>query len=261
LLALASQYAPSWHARPITRETLDLTDFTAVRDRFLRERPGLILHCAALSRSPDCQSNPKLAQLLNVEVTRVLADLAANVSFVFFSTDLVFDGKSGNYSESSRVNPLSVYGETKAAAEQIVLSNPRHLVIRTSLNSGASPTGDRGFDEQMKNAWLAGQTLRLFADEFRCPIPAEATARATWELTQKQCTGLFHVAGSERLSRWQIGELLASHWPEIDCRRERTSLRDYQGAPRSPDTSLNCTRAQEALSFPLPSFRAWLDAG
>jgi dTDP-4-dehydrorhamnose reductase len=260
LLALASQHAPAWHARPITREILDLTDFTAVRALFLRERPNLILHCAALSRSPDCQANPKLARLLNVDVTRLLQDLAADVSFVFFSTDLVFDGKSGNYIESSPVNPLSVYAETKVAAEQIVLSNPRHLVIRTSLNCGASPTGDRGFDEQMKNAWLAGQTLRLFEDEFRCPIPAEATARATWQLAQNQCTGLFHVAGAERLSRWQIGELLASHWPDIDCRRERTSLRNYQGAPRSPDTSLNCTKARETLSFPRPSFSAWLGA-
>jgi nucleoside-diphosphate-sugar epimerase len=62
---------------------------------------------------------------LNVEVTKLLAELAAEIQFVFFSTDLVFDGRKGNYVEADAVNPLHVYGETKAAAEEIVLKNPR----------------------------------------------------------------------------------------------------------------------------------------
>ena len=92
---------------------------------------------------------------------------------------------------------------------------PKHTVIRTSLNGGTSPTGDRGFNEQMRRAWQAGQTLRLFTDEFRSPIPAVVTARAVWELAARDRPGLYHVAGSERLSRWQIGQLLAARWPQL----------------------------------------------
>ena len=189
-----------------------------MRAEFRLQNPQLIIHCAALSKSPECEANPALARKLNVEVTALLAELAADIPLVFLSTDLVFDGRTGNYDETAPVNPLSVYAETKAAAEQVVLANPKHTVIRTSLNGGTSPTGDRGFNEQMRRAWQAGQTLRLFTDEFRSPIPAEVTARAIWELAAQNKPGLYHVAGSERLSRWQIGQLLAARWPELKPR-------------------------------------------
>src|SRR5262249_25601370 len=155
------------------------------------------IHCAALSRSPACEAEPSLARRLNVDVTARLARLATEIPFIFFSTDLVFDGRKGNYEEAAEVNPLSVYAETKVEAERVVLANPKHTVIRTSLNCGSSPSGDRGLDEQLCQAWRAGKVLRLFTDEFRCPIPAELTARGVWELAARKQTGLFHLAGSE----------------------------------------------------------------
>jgi dTDP-4-dehydrorhamnose reductase len=258
LLRTAPSFVPNATVLGLTRAELDLTDAAAVRQQFERQQPQLLLHCAALSRSPECQANPALAHKLNVEVTARLADLAAAIPFVFFSSDLVFDGRAGYYDESAPVNPLSVYAETKVAAERIVLANPAHTVIRTSLNGGASPTGDRGFNEQMRRAWQAGQTLRLFTDEFRSPIHAEATARAVWELVARNKTGLYHVAGSQRLSRVQIGQLLAARWPELNPRIESASLKDYSGAPRPPDTSLNCAKAQTLLSAPLPGLTQWL---
>jgi dTDP-4-dehydrorhamnose reductase len=258
LLQTAPRFAPGATVAGLTRAAVDLADLAAVREEFHRQRPQAVIHCAALSRSTDCQSNPALAHELNVEVTALLAELAAAIPFLFFSTDLVFDGRAGNYAEDAPVNPLSVYAETKAAAERIVLANPRHTVVRTSLNGGTSPTGDRGFDEQIRKAWEAGQTLKLFVDEFRSPIPAQATARATWELLQRNQPGLYHVAGSERLSRWQIGELLAARWPQLSPKMEPASLKAYEGAPRPPDTSLDCRKAKRFLSFPLPRLSEWM---
>jgi dTDP-4-dehydrorhamnose reductase len=254
LLGGASTFAPGWQVAGLTRNELDLTDAAAVAARFQKDQPRLVVHCAALSRSPDCQRDPALARRLNVDVTRTLAGLATEIPFVLFSTDLVFDGRRGNYVETDAVNPLSVYGETKAEAEAIVVANPRHLVIRTSLNAGSSPTGDRGMDEQLFLAWRAGTTMKLFIDEFRCPIPAAATARAVWELVNAGATGLYHVAGAEKLSRWQIGELLTAGHPELRRLISPGSLKEYSGVPRSPDTSLNCAKAQAKLSFPLPKF-------
>jgi dTDP-4-dehydrorhamnose reductase len=244
----------------LTHAILDLTDFPAVRAEFRRQTPRLLIHCAALSHSPACQADPPLAHKLNVEVTALLAELAAKIPFIFLSTDLVFDGKLGNYAETAPVNPLSVYAETKVAAEGIVLRNPRHTVLRLSLNGGTSPSGNRGFNEQMRHAWRAGQTLRLFTDEFRDPTPAVITAQAIWELAAESAPGLYHLAASERLSRWQMGQLLAERWPELHPRIESASLREYVGAPRSPDTSLNCSKVQQLLSFRLPGLTEWLTA-
>jgi dTDP-4-dehydrorhamnose reductase len=258
LLRLAPQCAPAFNVIPLARADLDLTDLAAVERRFLADRPRLILHCAAMSKTPDCQASPAQARRVNVEATARLAGLAAESDFIFFSTDLVFDGRKGNYVETDAVNPLSVYGETKAAAEAIVARNARHAVARTSLNSGASPGGKSGYNEQMRAAWAEGKTLRLFHDEYRSPIPAAVTARAVWEWAACPRGGLWHLAGSERLSRLQIGQLLALRHPDLRGRIESCSLREYQGTPRPADTSLNCAKLQEHLPFRLPGLTEWL---
>ena len=258
LAQTASLYAPQRDVVALTRTQLDLADFPAVRREFRRQRPGLVIHCAALSRSPACDADPALARKVNVEITALLAELAAEIPFVFFSSDLVFDGAAGNYDEQAPVNPLSVYAETKVAAEQVVLRNLRHTVVRTSLNSGPSPTGDRAVDEQVRKAWQGGKTLRLFTDEFRCPIPAAVTARTVWELMGQNRPGVYHIAGRERLSRWEIGQILAASWPELTPRMQPASLTEAVGSRRPPDTSLNCAKVQALLSFPLPRWSEWI---
>jgi dTDP-4-dehydrorhamnose reductase len=257
LVQTAPQSVPAWQARGLTRDRLDLLDFAAVRREFSKDPPNAIIHCAAISQTPACQQNPALARRVNVDVTALLAELAAEIPFIFFSTDLVFDGRTGNYDESSLVNPLSVYGETKAEAEQIVLGNQKHTVVRTSLNIGTSRSGNRGFNEELRRRVEHGEALRLFMDEFRCPIHASVTARAVWELVSRNCTGLFHVAGTEKLSRLQMGKLFATRWPELQPVIEPMSIRDFRGAPRAPDTSLNCAKVQKQLSFPLPGLTKW----
>ncbi len=256
LARTAAQFAPQFEIIPLTRAILDLTDFAAVEKKFRADRPHCVIHCAATSRPVDCQAHPAAARLANVETTAHLAGLAAEGQFLFFSSDLVFDGKKGSYVESDPANPLNFYGETKAEAERRVLKNPRHTVLRIGLNSGASPSGRRSFNEELAAIWRAGGTAKLFHDEFRCPIPAAETARAVWELAARECAGLFHLAGRERLSRVEIGRIVAAKLPGLEARIEVCSLRDYQGPPRASDVSMNCAKAQSLLSFPLPAFSA-----
>jgi len=260
LVRLAPELAAGWQVRGLTRADFDLTDFDAVTRAWRADRPRLVIHCAAMSRSPDCQAEPARARRINVEVTRLLSDLAADARLVLFSTDLVFDGRAGAYTEAATPNPLSVYAETKVEAEQVVRVHPRHLVIRTSLNGGTSLSRNRAFHEEMRRAWAAGRTLRLFTDEFRSPSHASVTARAVWELALREVAGICHVAGAERLSRFDIGRLVASRCPELSPRLEAGSLAEYDGAPRPPDTSLDCAKAQSLLSFRLPGLGEWLAA-
>jgi dTDP-4-dehydrorhamnose reductase len=259
LAAIASKTISGPRVVGLTRAMLELTDFAAVEARFKRDRPAQVLHCAALSKTGDCQANPGLAHKLNVEVTAFLAGLAAEIPFLFFSTDLVFDGTAGNYSETRATNPLSVYGETKVAAELVVLRNSKHTVVRTSLNAGISPTGDRGFNEILRRSWEKDETVNLFTDEYRCPLAAEVTAHAVVALISSGQTGLFHLGGNQKLSRHEIGLLLAQRWPHLNPRIRAASLADYSGAPRPADTSMDCTRLQSILPFKIPGFRRWLE--
>ena len=261
LVQTALRFATRWRVRAVTREQFDLLDFDAVRREFQKDKPQLVLHCAAISTVADAQKNPELARRVNVEVTKRLSELAAEIPFVFFSTDLVFDGRKGNYNETDVANPLTIYGATKLAAEEIILKNSRHLVVRTSLNGGRSATGNRGFNEQLRRSMqTSGQGMKLFMDEFRCPIPAVETARAVWELAQKNCTGIYHVAGEEKLSRLQISQLLIQRWPEVTTKIESGSAKDFPGPPRALDTSLDIAKVQKILSTPLPGLGEWLAA-
>ncbi|HSE60126.1 MAG TPA: SDR family oxidoreductase [Nitrospiraceae bacterium] len=260
LVGSAFRWVPGWRVVGLTRHELDLMDRSAVRDLWQRLKPEAIVHCAAISKAVACQDHPELARRVNVEATGHLADLASGsgARLLFLSTDHVFDGRQGSYTETDPVSPLTLYGETKVAAERLVLAHERHLVLRTSLNAGLSPTGDRSFVEELILAWRVRRPLTLFTDEYRCPIPAAVTARAIWELIRTAPSGLYHLAGQERLSRWDLGQLIASLYPELEPSLRPGTLRDYAGPPRSPDLSLNCDKVGRHLSFQLPGFRGWL---
>lgn len=252
LLNSAAQFAPGWQPIPLRRDTLDLTDFAAVRSRFLVDRPAAVVHCAAIAHTPACQRDPEAARRANVEATRCLAELAADLPLIFFSSDLVFDGTRGGYTEADAPNPVTVYAETKVAAEQAVLANPRHTVLRLSLNFGKSLTGNRAFNEMLRNDLAAGKNFSLFTDEYRCPTAAQVTARATWELLGQRAVGLFHLCGADRLSRWEIANLLLPHWPALSGKIQPDTVKNYQGPPRPRDSSMNCAKVQRLLSFRLP---------
>jgi dTDP-4-dehydrorhamnose reductase len=258
LVQTAKRHAPGCEVLPLTRRELDLEDAAAISALFRQTRPDTIIHCAGLTQTGACQQNPELARRLNVDVTKRLCELAAEIRFFFFSTDLVFDGKKGHYVEEDPVNPLTVYAQTKVSAERLVLQNPTHTVIRAGLNGGVSPKGNRGFNEELKLAWAAGRTTKLFVDEFRSPIPAAITARAVWELVGQDAPGLYHLAGRERLSRWEIGSILEKRWPQLQARMEQETIRNFKGLPRPEDVSMDCSRIQKVLSFRIPGLEEWL---
>ena len=100
--------------------------------------------------------------------------------------------------------------------------------------------------------------MTLYGDEFRCPLPAGVIARAIWELVGKEASGLYHLGGGERLSRWEIGQALLPWYPELQGHLVEGFAGVHSGAPRPADLSLNCEKLQALLSFPIPGFRSWL---
>ena len=256
----AAVHAPDWRIRGLTRDDLDLTNFREVQRQYEADPPDLLIHCAAMSDLKACEKQLAQTRLVNREATFFLSGLAQDIPMIFFSSDLVFDGRHGQYTEEDEPSPLTVYARSKAEAEALVMANQLHTTVRTSLTAGKSPNGNRGIEEQLTLRWARGDTVKLFADEYRCPIPAEATARAIWELALTKRPGLYHLAGSERMSRLEIGRLIAAKYPDLNPKIEPCSLRDYDGPPRAADTSLDCAKLQQLLSFPLPGLRKWLDS-
>jgi dTDP-4-dehydrorhamnose reductase len=258
LVKTAPRWAPSWEVTGLSRTDLELTETLDVDARIHALKPDLLIHCAALSRTKDCEQHPDLARRINVETTAYLAQLSQDIPFISLSSGEVFDGKTGWYDETDEPNPINVYGQTKLEAEQAVLQNPGHTVVRIVLTAGTSATGDRSFVEDMCRTARAGKDVTLYADEFRCPLPAGVIARVIWELVDRKQPGLYHLGGSERLSRLEIGETLLPWYPELKGRLVKGSARNHVGSLRPADLSLCCEKIQRFLSFRIPGFREWL---
>ncbi len=254
----ASRWAPNWEVHGLSRADLDLTDRVAAEQAWQRLKPHAVIHCAAVSRTKDCEQDPQLARRGNIDATAHLAYLSKDVPFIFLSSGEVFDGKKGWYCETDRPDPINVYGKTKLEGEQRVLQNARHAVVRIVLTAGTSQHGDRSFVEEMSRSVKSGKTVTLYGDEFRCPLPAGVIARSVWELLDKGASGLYHLGGRERLSRWEIGQALLPWYPELQGHLVEGSAGGHTGAPRPADLSLNCEKIQALLSFPIPGFRSWL---
>lgn len=259
LVRNAPRWAPKWDVQGLTRDELDLTDESKVARYWRSKRADAVIHCAALSRTKDCEEDPDRARRVNIDATAQLAEFSLDIPFIFLSSGEVFDGKASWYAESDRDNPINVYGKTKLEAENIVLQNSGHTVVRIVLTAGTSNNGIRSFVEDMCQAAKDGQPVTLYEDEMRCPLPAGVIARAVWELLGRNRPGLYHLGGRERLSRWYIGQALLPWYPELQGRLVRDVSRHYQkGAPRPADLSLQCDKIQRLLSFRIPGFHQWL---
>ena len=152
----------------VTSMVASLHDFDQLQACFHSARPTHVLHFGAMTAVGECFRNQDLAQVVNVQATQQLAQLAAETGarFVFSSTDMVFDGQAAPYAESAVVKPLSHYGRTKAAAEDVVLQH-HGVVIRPPLMFGFPRIPRQSTFVRQLDQLRTGEPLRLFHDEFR----------------------------------------------------------------------------------------------
>ena len=197
---------------------LDAARPEALTQLCLEMWPDAIVNCAAASNPASVDANPKLAEKVNVALPRLLAQLATHLGarLLHVSTDMVFDGRSDDpYRSTDMPCPTSLYGQTKLMAEREVLEhNPEDpVVLRIPILMGNSPGGQRSVHEKLLTAVHAGERPKLFCDEIRQPCSASNVAEVLLELTERRdLHGLFHWAGSETLSRFEMGQRILKHF-------------------------------------------------
>ena len=221
----------------------DLADLDRLRVCAAEFRPTHVVHLGAMTAVADCHAHPDDARRINTVATQVLAETAAAARFVFSSTDMVFGGDAAPYREPDAPQPLSHYGRTKAAAEQVLNALGGALVVRIPLLYGFPCNARETTFVQQVAALRGGQPLRLFADEFRTPVWLADAARALIALARSDLTGVIHLAGPERLSRHELiarcAQLLGL--PQTNLRP--ISRADIPAAePRAADLSLDGAR-------------------
>ena len=233
---------------------LDLRDATAVSRTIQKYRPEVILHTAALTDVRFCQLNPRIAWETNTGATRILAEEARQKSLrlIYISTDRVFDGKKGEYTEEDSSSPLDRYAKTKFMGEEAVRKTVSdHLTIRLPLMFGPPSPAHASFVGWMLEAFRTNRPLELFTDQFRTPLYSEdACAAVEILLSQPQIKGLFHLGGRDRVSRDEFGRNMAAIFgldPSL-IRPLPMAAKPHQ-PPSPPDVSLNSEKLFRTIGF------------
>jgi dTDP-4-dehydrorhamnose reductase len=230
----------------ITIPKVDLTDFNELKRLFQTIKPDAVIHTAAQTDPNACQTLRSESRKINVDSSILIAGLCADFSIpcVFTSSDLVFDGLHAPYRERDSVCPVNVYGEHKVLAEKGMMEcYPKVTLCRIPPLFGISGTASTNFIQPMMQAMREGNELRLFVDEFRTPISVKTAVQGIL-LSLEKATGLIHLGGAERISRYNFGALLVEILGFGRAKISQCKQKDVvMDAPRPPDVSLDSTKA------------------
>ncbi len=245
---------------------LDITDHDATVELVRQIQPSAIVNTAAITNVDYCETHHEEAQRLNVEGVRNLAEAAkANKSrLIQISTDYVFDGTRGHYTEDDHARPLNNYGLTKLQAEQIVSSLPSYAIARPSVIYGWNPPETRGktsdslkpmnFVMFVVDRLKKGEIVKAVRDQYSSPTFADNLGEALLRLARHRGNGIFHTAGRSCLSRYEFAAKVAELFGYATQLVQPVSSNEFkQLADRPKNSCLKVEKAERVLGMRLYS--------
>ena len=224
----------------------DITNYIELGNYFDDIEPDAVIHTAAIANADFCQKNPELSYRVNVEAGKNLAGICCDfqIPFAFTSTDLVFDGEKGMYSEEDTKNPLSIYGEQKATAEDEILNiYAEATIFRLPIMFGYPEASEGNYMRKLIGQLGKGEPANLFVDEYRSVTGAKSIGEGILALLGK-ATGVIHLAGPERLSRYEFGKRVVNAFGLNPALIKPSSQKEAKNmAPRPADVSLDIKKA------------------
>ncbi|MBW8683701.1 SDR family oxidoreductase [Chitinophaga rhizophila] len=247
-----------------TYEATNLRDATSVKHLLDKHQPDIIIHAAAMTQVDDCERNKDLCWDTNVAATRYLLKAAEkhNAFIIFLSTDFVFDGLQGPYAEDAAVNPISYYGSSKVAAENMVRgSSLPWAIVRTVLVYGIAADSKRSnIITWVKNNLEQGKKLKVVDDQWRTPTLVQDLAAGCKLVADKNATGIFHISGNETLTPYQMAVQTADYFKLNTQLLEKVDAKSFtQPAKRPAKTGFVIDKAVNELGYAPHSFEEGLE--
>ncbi len=239
----------------------DLTSSAQINDLVLACRPRWIIHAAAATNVDWCEDHPDTCWQMNVEMPRSIAAAARAVDarFIYISTDSVFDGQRGSYTEYDVPAPLNRYASSKLTAEQAVQQELDHaLIVRTNFY-GWNLQNKPSLAEWILASLRSKSSVNGFTDVIFSPLLVNDLADFLLDLMTLDVKGIYHLVGAEACSKHDFAVHLADMFQLDRALVKPARIADMPlHAPRPKNTSLNIARVVEALGRPMPNLLSGL---
>jgi dTDP-4-dehydrorhamnose reductase len=242
-------------ATPFDMHLLDLTKPEMIHKAIKNIHPDVIINCVALTNVDHCEQVPDDARRINTEIPEALARVSSRcgIKLVQISTDAVFDGKRGNYTEMDPVSPLNVYASTKFAGEVAVQERDKTALVCRVNFYGWSISGRRSLGEWFFNKMSHGEPVKGFTDAIFSPLLATDLAEIILKLVELDKCGLFHVVNPQSISKYDFGLILAKQFGFNRSLITPASILDAGlAAVRSPKLNLNAGKVIQVLGMDFP---------
>jgi dTDP-4-dehydrorhamnose reductase len=236
-------------------ESLDICDQQSIDSVFKQFQPTHVIHTAALTNVDYCELNWEECEEVNVSAVRKLfaTCLKEHIHFSLLSTDFVFDGAKGNYSETDQVGPLSVYARSKVEAEKLLLNSTTDnwSIVRTIIVYGTGNNLSRSnIVLWARDSLREGKELHIVDDQFRAPTYVDDLAWACLEICRREKKGIFHISGPETMSVFELVQRIADYYGfRVVNLFPSKSVNLNQPAKRPPRTGFDLTKAALELGY------------
>jgi dTDP-4-dehydrorhamnose reductase len=242
---------------------LDICNEEQVRLTLKKHRPTAIINTAAMTNVDACETNHSLCQALNVDAVKNLAKICQEIhcQLIHLSTDFIFDGENGPYTELDKPNPLSFYGQTKLQAEELLTASSCHWVIlRTIIVYGiVKDLSRKNIVLWAKKALESGEPIQVVNDQWRMPTLAEDLAACCLLAIKQQARGVYNASGKDMMSIFELVEQVADFW-HLDKSLIHPISSDslVQAAKRPKRTGFVLDKSMNSLGYRPHSFKEGL---
>ena len=240
--------------------SLDITDKHAVNEAFTSHKPTIVIHGAAMTNVDQCELEKEACWIQNVIATKNIAEAAQvhNSFLIHLSTDFIFDGNKGPLTEDEKPAPISFYGYSKLAAEELIIkmTDLRWSIARTVLVYGIAHDMSRtNIILWVKKSLEDKKNIKVVDDQWRTPTLAEDLAMGCYLIAQKEAIGIFNISGKDFLNPYQMAMKVVDFF-KLDSSyiTKADSSTFTQPAMRPPKTGFIIDKAQKELGYNPHSF-------
>lgn len=232
--------------------SFDITDENDVMDKITSLNPDAVIHAAALTNVDYCEDHPEEAWNVNAKGTDNIAKACEKIDskLIYVSTDFVFDGERGMYSEEDKTNPLGYYASTKLEGEEFIRQHDDldYAVTRVSVLYGWHTRIN--FVTWVIDELKHGNEINIVTDQYNSPTLADNAAEAMLKIFEKDKTGIYHTVGDERINRFDFAQNIAKVFDLDSSLINPTKSTNFvQKAKRPKDSSLNVEKARKDLGI------------